>query len=116
DLADFRFRSSEKPGNVRAMLDEDDDAHDGQCRRMLWQAEKKERDGRGDRRGERRQRRIAAEESNAKPDHGEDQRRLPRESREHAEIGGDALAAPEAEPDRKEMAEECGEAGGDAGL
>ena len=32
---------------------------------------------------------------------------------QHADIGGDALAALEAEPDGKEMAEERGEAGGD---
>ena len=35
---------------------------------------------------------------------------------QHADIGGDALAALEAEPDREEMAEEGGKAGGDAGF
>ena len=68
-------------------------------------AQEKERGGgqrAGDQGGERG---IAREIGDREPDRAEDQRRRPGEAEQHADIGGDALAALEAEPDRKEMAE-----------
>jgi hypothetical protein len=95
------------------VLDEDDDAHHHEQGGNLRCAQDIESDRHDDSRRQRRQRGITEQESHHQPDDGEDQRHLPGQADQHAEIGGDALAALEPEPDREEMTEKGAEAGPD---
>ncbi len=71
--------------------------------------------GRGAR-DERGKRRVARERCDREPDQAERDRRRPGERDQDADIGRHALATLEAEPDWKEMAEECAERRGDREL
>ena len=75
--------------------------------------EEKQRHGHGADQGRRRG--EAGREGDAEPDGGEAERTRPPQADEAAEIGGDALAAPEPQPDRIDVAEEGGHAGEDRG-
>ena len=69
-------------------------------------ASRRHGDRRGDRRRKRRRRRVTRERRDREPDDGEDDRRRPSEADQRAEIGRDALAAAELEPDRIHVAED----------
>ena len=61
---------------------------------------------------QRRARRVAGPPRHHQPDQAEGDRARPEQAEQHADIGRDALAALEAEPDRKQVAEkraECGD-------
>ncbi len=60
---------------------------------------------------ERRQRRVAGQRRDAEPDGAEEQGCRPKDASQHADVGRDALAALEVEPDGKEMAQEGAQSG-----
>src|SRR5262249_58144525 len=55
---------------------------------------------------ERGERGVAGERGHREPDEAEGDRCRPRQRQQEADIGGDALAALEAEPNREQVAEE----------
>ena len=109
----LRFGAGEQAARCcRQCAKPEDDGQDDEEGGRAPLADDKERDRRDERSRSAPQRRIAgqrrrrASQTTAKTSAaGQDK------ADQHAEIGGDALAALEAEPDRKEMAEEGAEAG-----
>ncbi len=79
-------------------------------------AEPPQRDRRHRARHQCRQRRVAGREGGCEPDDAEPDRRRPEQAEQHADIGGDALAALELQPDRKQVSEEGAERGDHGGL
>src|SRR4029077_17756287 len=77
--------------------------------REVAEPETQWRAGAGDESGKRG---IAGDGGNGEPGRTKSQRGRPVESGEHANIGCDAFAAFEPQPDRKEMAEKCPETSG----
>src|SRR6266545_3399344 len=109
---DLAFGAAEQPRHVLAMAGKQQEREDGEEQRRLRPAADPERDRRRracDQSGERG---IAGERGGREPDQAEQQPHRPSEPEQHANIGGNALAALELEPDRKEMPDEGAEAGG----
>ena len=77
--------------------------------RGVRRASRPQRDRRQRAGDQRRERRIAGGKGDREPDDAEQQRDRPGQAEQHADIGGDAFAAFEAQPDRKEMADERAE-------
>ena len=91
----------------------DDDAHRRKQESVVRAPGGQQNERRGNRRDECGERGIPEQEGDHDPDPRKSQRGLPHRAGEHADIGGDPLAAPERQPDREDVAEKGPQPGGD---
>ena len=102
-LADLAFRTGDQPLDIGFVLPPGDDCHDrhDQCNlRLIYEPQHNRDDKSCNQSG---QRGLFAELRGCKPDRGEDENHHRRHAEQGADIGGDAFAALETQPDGEEV-------------
>src|SRR5262245_39053102 len=100
---DLRFLTFDEPHDIGAMHDPDEDADERERKNEGMRAEEPGPEGTQGRCGQGRKRGDAEEEGHDKPNGEEDEAKRPIEAEQDSDIGGDALATLEAQPDGKQM-------------
>src|SRR5262245_55098195 len=101
--ADLALGAVEEPRDVGAVHDPQQQRQQREQHRLRPIADEPQRERRCRAGNERGKRGVTGERGDREPDQAEGDRRRPRQAEQQADIGGDALAALEAEPNREEM-------------
>src|SRR5262249_46052027 len=104
--ADLALGAVEEPRDVGVVHDPQQQRQQREQHRLRPIADEPQRERRRRAGNERGERGVTGERGDREPDEAEGDRRRPRQRQQEADIGGDALAALETEPNREEMAEE----------